>query len=307
MKSTEGKESMEIGAGKKDVRNGKRWKKGISNFFLMTAGSFCYAAAISLFLDPNNLAPGGVTGISIIFNRLFAVSTGTMIFLLNVPIMLLGLWKLGGKIIASTLYNIVLTSFLTNMLGKYGAVTREPVLAALTGAVLLAVGMGGVFKAGSTTGGTDIIIKVLRLKMPHIKTGALYLVLDAVVVTASAFVFKDIDRALYAGIAVFVASFVLDMVLYGRDGAKLIYIISDKSEKITARLLKELDIGVTYINGRGAYSGRDKQVIMCVMRKQLAPRTEDIIKEEDPEAFMIISSATEIFGEGYKSYFSEKL
>ena len=161
--------------------------------------------------------------------------------------------------------------------------------------------MGGVVKAGSTTGGTDIIIKVLRLKMPHIKTGALYLILDAIVVTVSAFVFKDIDQALYAGIAVFVASFVLDIVLYGRDGAKLIYIISDKSEQITQRLLAELEIGVTYINGKGAYSGKDKKVIMCVMRKQLAPRTEDIIKEEDPEAFMIVSSATEIFGEGYKS------
>ncbi|MBO5165430.1 MAG: YitT family protein [Lachnospiraceae bacterium] len=305
MGTAEMKEDLKVN--KEKVSTAKIWKKRISNFFLMTAGSFCYAAAISLFLDPNNLAPGGVTGIAIILNRLFSVSTGTMIFLLNIPIMLLGFWKLGGKLIVSTLYCIALASFLTDRLGTYGAITEEPLLAALAGAVLVAVGMGGVFKAGSTTGGTDIIIKVLRLKMPHIKTGALYLILDAMVVTASAFVFKDIDRALYAGIAVFVASFVLDIVLYGRDGAKLIYIISDKSEQITQRLLAELEIGVTYINGKGAYSGKDKKVIMCVMRKQLAPRTEDIIKEEDPEAFMIVSSATEIFGEGYKSYFSEKL
>ncbi|MBQ9136839.1 MAG: YitT family protein, partial [Lachnospiraceae bacterium] len=292
MGTAEMKEDLKVN--KEKVSTAKIWKKRISNFFLMTAGSFCYAAAISLFLDPNNLAPGGVTGIAIILNRLFSVSTGTMIFLLNIPIMLLGFWKLGGKLIVSTLYCIALASFLTDRLGTYGAITEEPLLAALAGAVLVAVGMGGVFKAGSTTGGTDIIIKVLRLKMPHIKTGALYLILDAMVVTASAFVFKDIDRALYAGIAVFVASFVLDIVLYGRDGAKLIYIISDKSEQITQRLLAELEIGVTYINGKGAYSGKDKKVIMCVMRKQLAPRTEDIIKEEDPEAFMIVSSATEI-------------
>ncbi len=307
MGTAEMREEQDLKMNKEKISATKIWKKRINNFLLMTAGSFCYAAAISLFLDPNNLAPGGVTGIAIILNRLFSVSTGTMIFLLNIPIMLLGFWKLGGKLIVSTLYCIMLASFLTDVLGKYGAITEEPLLAALAGAVLVAVGMGGVFKAGSTTGGTDIIIKVLRLKMPHIKTGALYLILDAIVVTASAFVFKDIDRALYAGIAVFVASFVLDLVLYGRDGAKLIYIISDKSEQITQRLLAELDIGVTYINGKGAYSGKDKKVIMCVMRKQLAPRTEDIIKEEDPEAFMIVSSATEIFGEGYKSYFSEKL
>lgn len=287
--------------------NIKLWKKRIYNFLLMTAGSFIYAVAISLFLDPNNLAPGGVTGISIIFNRLFSISTGTMIFLLNIPIMLLGLWKLGGKLIVSTAYCIILTSVFTDVLGRLGAITEEPLLAALAGAVLVAVGMGGVFKAGATTGGTDIIIKVLRLKMPHMKTGVLYLIMDAIVVTAAAFVFKDIDRALYAGIAVFVASFTLDLVLYGRDGAKLIYIISDNSKKIATRLLEELDIGVTYINGQGAYSGKDKKVIMCVMRKQIAPRTEAIIKEEDPEAFMIVSSATEIFGQGYKSYFSEKL
>ncbi len=131
--------------------------------------------------------------------------------------------------------------------------------------------------------------------------------IDATIVAASVFVFKDLDRVLYAGMAVFVTSFTLDLVLYGRDGAKLIYIISDNSEKITARLLEELDIGVTYVKGQGAYSGKEKRVIMCVMRKQLAPRTEEIVKEEDPEAFMIISSATEIYGEGYKSYFSEKL
>ncbi len=281
--------------------------KKVQNFFLMTAGSFIYAAAISLFLDPNNLAPGGVTGIAIILNRLFSVSTGTMIFFLNIPIMLLGLWKLGKKLIMSTVYCIALTSVFTDILGRYGAVTEEPLLAALAGAVLVAAGMGSVFKAGSTTGGTDIIIKVLRMKMPHMKTGALYLILDAIVVTASVFVFKDVDRALYAGIAVFVASFTLDLVLYGRDGAKLIYIISDHSEKIANRLLEELDIGVTYINGQGAYSKKEKKVIMCVMRKQIAPRTEAVIKEEDPEAFMIVTSATEIFGEGYKSYFSEKL
>lgn len=307
MGNTEISKEKDTKVSEKAISAKKIWKKRISRFLLMTAGSFCYAAAISLFLDPNNLAPGGVTGIAIILNRLFSVSTGTMIFLLNIPIMLLGLWKLGGKLIVSTVYCIILTSFLTDTMGKYGAITEEPLLAALSGAVLLAVGMGGVFKAGSTTGGTDIIIKVLRLKIPYMKTGALYLLLDAIVVTASAFVFKDIDRALYAGITVFVSSFVLDLVLYGRDGAKLIYIISDKADKITIRLLEELNIGVTYINGQGAYSGINKKVIMCVMRKQLAPRTEDIIKEEDPEAFMIVTSATEIYGEGYKSYFSEKL
>lgn len=285
----------------------KTLKRRILEYLLMTVSCLCYAAAISLFLDPNNLAPGGVSGISIILNRLIPISTGNLILLINIPILLLGLWKFGFRLILSTLYCTVLSSMLTNVLSGYGAVTKDPLLAALVGAGLVAVGLGGVFKAGATTGGTDIIIKLLRLRYPHMKTGALFFMIDVTIVAASVFVFQDLDRALYAGIAVFVTSFTLDLVLYGRDGAKLIYIISDNAEKITERLLEELDIGVTYVKGQGAYSGKEKKVIMCVMRKQLAPRTEEIVKEEDPEAFMIISSATEIYGEGYKSYFSEKL
>ncbi len=282
-------------------------KRRALDYLLMTASCICYAVGISLFLDPNNLAPGGVTGISIILNRLFSISTGLMFFILNIPILIVGAWKFGFRFILSTVYCTALISFLTDFFSKYDALTTDPLLAALAGAGLAAVGMGGAFKAGATTGGMDIIIKLLRLKFPYMKTGGLYLIADVLVVTASALVFQNIDRALYSAIAVMVTSFTLDLVLYGRDGAKLIYIISDKSDKIAERLLEELDIGVTYVNGQGAYSGKEKKVIMCVMRKQAAPLAEAVVKEEDPLAFMIVTSATEIYGEGYKSYFSEKL
>lgn len=282
-------------------------KRRMLDYLLMTVSCVCYAVGISLFLDPNNLAPGGVTGISIILNRLFSVSTGQLFFVLNIPILLVGAWKFGGRFILSTVYCTVLISFLTDFFSKYDALTKDPLLAVLAGAGLAAIGMGGAFKAGATTGGMDIIIKILRLKFPYMKTGGLYLIADVLIVTASAFVFQNIDRALYSGIAVVVTSFTLDFVLYGRDGAKLIYIISDEADKIAERLLEELDIGVTYVNGQGAYSGKDKKVIMCVMRKQSAALAEEVVKEEDPLSFMIVTSATEIYGEGYKSYFSEKL
>ena len=125
--------------------------------------------------------------------------------------------------------------------------------------------------------------------------------------TLSAFVFQNIDVALYAGVVVFINSVLLDMVLYGRDGAKLIFIISDRPEAITGRIMSDLDIGVTYITGSGAYSGKAKNVIMCVMKKQLSPKAEEVVREEDPGAFMIVTSATESFGEGYKNIFSERL
>lgn len=286
----------------------KNIQKKCKNIVMMTIGAILYSAAIGMFLDPNALAPGGVTGISIILSRLIPVETGTLILLLNIPILLLGTWKFGIRFILSTIYCIAIISPMTNLFTeKFGALTNDPFLAGVAGGALLAVGMGTVFRARATTGGIDIIVKIIRTKKPHLKTNNLFLLMDAVVVTCSALVFRDVDKALYAGMTVIVTSLVMDIVLYGKDEAKLIHIISDKSEEITKRLLDDLEIGVTYVRGEGAYSGKEKKVIMCVVKKQLSPKVEDIIKEEDPMAFMIVSSAMEIYGEGYKNLFGEKL
>ncbi len=281
--------------------------KRVLDYVVMTLSAATYGIAIGLFQDPNMLAPGGVAGISIIISHLTHIQTGTLVLLMNVPIFLFGLWKFGFRFMISTIYSTFMASMFINFFGRYPAVTDEPLLAALVGGSLSAVGLGMTFRMGSTTGGTDIIIKYLRQKMPYLKTGILMLAMDVTVVTASAIVFGDLERALYAGISVGVTSFVLDLVLYGRDGAKLIYIISDHPGEIAKRLLDELDVGVTYLEGAGAYSGKEKQVIFCVLRKPLSPRAEEIVKEEDSQAFMIVTNATEIYGEGYKSYFGEKL
>lgn len=274
----------------------------------MTLACFCYAVGISLFVEPNNIASGGVTGIAIILNKAIGGSTGIWFFVINIPILLIGMWKFGFKFLMSTVYCTTIISVFTDLLSRYGSpLTNDVLVATIAGGMLTAIGMGGVFKAGATTGGMDIVVKLCKLKFPYMKTGSLFLIMDFLVVLASAFVFQDIDRAFYSAMEVFVTSTLLDLVLYGKDGAKLIYIISDKSEKIAARLLDELNIGVTYMEGQGAYSGREKKVIMCVTKKQIAPRAEEIVKEEDPNTFMIVSSASEIYGEGYKSYFSEKL
>lgn len=277
-------------------------------YVLMTLACFCYAVGISLFVEPNNIASGGVTGIAIILNKAIGGSTGIWFFVINIPILLIGMWKFGFKFLMSTVYCTTIISVFTDLLSRYGSpLTNDVLVATIAGGMLTAIGMGGVFKAGATTGGMDIVVKLCKLKFPYMKTGSLFLIMDFLVVLASAFVFRDIDRAFYSAMEVFVTSTLLDLVLYGKDGAKLIYIISDKSEKIAARLLDELNIGVTYMEGQGAYSGREKKVIMCVTKKQIAPRAEEIVKEEDPNTFMIVSSASEIYGEGYKSYFSEKL
>ena len=287
--------------------NRKHHENIILNYLQITVGALLYAVGVSLFLDPNSLAPGGVTGIAIILNRIAEVETGTWILLINIPILLVGFWKFGIKFLVSTMYCIAVISLFTNELSRFEPITNDRFLACIVGGTLLAVGIGLVFKAKSTTGGTDIIVKLLRLKFPHMKTGGLFLSIDAVIVACSAFLLKDIEVALYAGICIFLISQVLDFVLYGRDEAKLIYIISDYHEQIAKRLLEELDVGVTYVEGIGAYSGKDKKVIMCAVKKPMAPKTEDVVREEDPMSFMIVTSAMEIYGEGYKSYFSERL
>lgn len=285
----------------------KSVKQIMMDYIVITLASVVYAAGVSFFIDPNNLAPGGVTGIAIILNRMVPLETGTLILLINIPIVILGMWKFGGRFIVSTFYAIAMTSVFTNFFASFGAATDDILLAALAGSVLIAAAIGTIFKRGATTGGTDIIIKCFRLKFPHLRTGALFFMTDVCIVAVSGVVFRDMDSALYAGIAVVVTAVVLDVVLYGRDGAKLVYIISDCQERITDRVLADLDVGVTHLSGAGAYSKKEKKIIMCVVRKSLLPRIEEIVKEEDTDAFMIITSATEIFGEGYKSYFSEKI
>ena len=271
------------------------------------AASALYAAAIALFLDPNHLAPGGVSGIAIIINQLTQIPTGTLILIMNVPLMVLGMWKLGFKFLLSTLVVVISSSIFTNLLAPYGPLTTDPLLAACAGGALLAVGMGLLFKLGATSGGTDILIRVIKLKYKHLKTGSLFLITDCCVIAASALVFRNVDLALYAAIATILSSFCLDLVLYGRDEAKLVYLITDHEKAIANRLLEELEIGVTYLQGQGAYTRDNKKVILCAMQKRLLPRVQEIAMEEDPCAFLIVTSASEIFGEGFKDISAPRL
>lgn len=282
------------------------WKI-ILKYVVITAAAAVYGAGISLFIDPNNLAPGGVSGLSIIFNRLIPVETGTIYLLINIPIMILGVWKFGFKFIISTLYAIFAVSLFTNVFSGMAPLTGEPLLGGIFGGMLVAVGIGVVMRAGATTGGTDIIVKCLKQKKPHLKTGTIFLSIDAVIICIGGIVFGNLDTVFFSVISAAVTSRVLDLILYGRDEAKMIFIISNSSEAITDRILKELDTGVTHLTGTGAFKKEDKQIILCVVKKQNTYNVEEIVKQEDASAFMIISSATEIYGEGYKSYYGERL
>lgn len=279
----------------------------IRDYILILGASFLYAYAVSRYLEPNQIVPGGITGLSIIVGNLTQIDTGTLIFLLNLPILIFGIVRFGFRFLISTVWAIIMISVFTNLMGQHRAVTRDLLLASIAGGGMIAVSLGIIFRCGATTGGTDIIVKWLKIKFPYKKTGMLFLLLDAIIILLSVVVFKDMESALYAGITVFVTSKVLDFFLYGADEAKLVYVITDRDECIVKRVLAECATGATVLSGYGAYGKKEKHIIMCAIKKTMMPIIEEIVKDEDPAAFMIITRASEIYGLGYKSYFSQKL
>lgn len=287
----------------------KAFKERFVDYILITAGSLIFAVGVSLFLDPNDLAPGGVSGIAIIISHFWQpVNVGVIIVLLNIPIMIVGVIKFGFRFLFSSIYAVAVSSAAMEILSRtVGAVTDDRLLAAVAGGALQAIGIGMVFRAGATTGGTDIIVRLLRLKFRYLKTGTLFLVIDGVIIVVSGIVFKNLNVALYAALSLTVYMAVFNAVLYGGDGARLVYIISSSKEKIAERIMNELDAGATVLEGKGAYTGQKKEVLMVVLRMRSLPEARDIVREEDKKAFMIVSRATSVFGEGFKSHDEEDL
>lgn len=274
---------------------------------LCTVGACIYAAAVSLFLDPNGIVPGGFTGIAMILGRFIPLSTGTLTLILNVPLLVIGIAVFGLQFLATTIYSVAVSSLMMNLLMPLGPLTDDVLLSSLAGGALMAIGLEIVLLQGATTGGTDVIVKIFRKYFRAISTGKFFIMTDGVIVLCSMLVFKNIDAGLYAAICIIVSSTLMDMMLYGRDQAKLIIIISDLHKEISERLMSELDVGATLLDGHGAYSGSDKKVVLCVVKKWALSRALKIIKSVDAQSFAIVSTANEVFGEGYKPHDGEQI
>ena len=286
------------------------FRRTILRYLYITITTIIYGMAISLFLDKNDLVPGGISGLAIILNRLINVETGTIIFLVNVPILIIGAWKFGIKFMLDTLYVVVISSTVINLLSNYPPVTKDIFLATVIGGSMLAFSLGTILKNGASSGGMDIVVQLVRLKFRHLKTATVFLISDISVIIFSFFVFGNIEIILYSIITCVTFSKVMDKVLYGKDEAKLLYIIVKdkyKEKELVEGLLKELFVGVTYLKGIGAYENNEKKIIMCAIRKNQLPKAKEIVRDTDDSAFMIITSANEILGEGYKSHYSKSL
>lgn len=274
--------------------------KLLKNVLLIIIGSIMYAFSLSLFLTPNKIAPGGVSGIAIMASHLTGIGVGVFLFLINIPLLIIGFIKLGKSFFVGTMAAILLTSVLTDLLAKLPPLTSNVMLSALGGGVSLAVAIGLIFKAGYTTGGTDIVVRLIKLKHKHLKSGIIFIAVDGIISIASGIVFRNPDYALYALLALITSSIVLDIVLYGSDEARLVYIITKKEEEITEYILEKLDIGCTLLDCQGAYSGEKRHTIMCAIKKRDLPQLQEYVLQADRDSFMIVTSANEIYGEGYK-------
>lgn len=285
-------------------------------------GCIVYSLGVSLFLDANKLASGGLTGVALVLNNILSnngitiFDVGTLNIILNIPMFILGFIYFGKRFFLNTACCVAacsaLISFWTWLFGdclNLLPLTQSPLVAAVFGGALFGFGAGIIFKMGGSTGGTDIPVKILRTKFRHIKTGVISMIADIVIVACSFFIDYDFETVLYTVISVIIFTPVFDWVLYGGNSAKTVYIITDidKCDLIKSRILKELDIGATLINAEGAYTGDAKRILLCVVKPFLYPKLRDIVRDEDNKAFMIVSSAKEIYGEGYQNPSDEDL
>jgi uncharacterized membrane-anchored protein YitT (DUF2179 family) len=275
----------------------------LGDFGIIIAGTAAIALSIVVFTAPNNIAPGGVTGLATALKSITPIPIGVWSLMLNVPLFILAFRRLGFRPLVKTLIATIMLSGFIDFFTLFVPVYNHNVLvAAVFGGTLSGAGMGLLFLHELSTGGTDLLSLIISKRFREVHTGTILLVIDCAVVIFAMFIFRDIDVAMYSAISIFVASKVIDAILQGADYAKVIYVITNKGQAITDVLLQATDRGVTVIPASGGYTGEEKQMLTCVVRRGGVTAALNSIKKNDPEAFAFVVSATEVHGEGFKSF-----
>lgn len=289
-------------------KTGSRSKTLVLDGLFFVAGALIDAVAVNVFTAPNHIAPGGITGIGTMLNYLFQTPIGMVNMIINIPIIIWAIVEIGYKLVAKSIAAIIVFSVAIDTLALVlPAYDGNPFLAAIFGGVLEGIGLALIFMRGSTTGGTDMIARLLGKHFRHLSMGKLMLAVDLVIIAASALVYQKLESALYAIIAIFVSTRIIDTILYGTDSGngKLYFIISKKSDEIRRRILEDIDRGVTIIPIQGGYSGQDGEMLLCAVRRYEVAKINDIIHTADRDAFVIVGEAGEITGEGFRSASSD--
>ena len=273
------------------------------DIIFIVAGAMVYATAVTTLTAPNNIAPGGVTGLCTMLNYMFGTPIGLMSFFINIPIILWAVVDIGYKLVVKTMAAIVLSSVSIDLFTGFMPVySGNPILVAVFSGVCEGLGLSLTFIRGATTGGTDMVARLLERRMPHLSMGKLMLALDGVIVAASAVVFGSIENAMYACISIFVCTSIIDTILYGTDvgTGKLFYVMSPRVREMGKRVIEEMDRTVTYLDSHGGYSNEPGETMLCVVRRFEVYQMQAIIRDEDKNAFVIIGDAGQITGEGFR-------
>ena len=278
-------------------RETTRTRELIASYGQIALGCFIGAAGYPLFMTPNRIAPGGLTGVATIINYLLGLPVGTVSLALNVPLFLIGYRAMGRVFVFRSLIATVLFSALIDLL-PLEAMTMDPLLATVYGGVLLGIGLGLILRGGATTGGTDMVARMVHRRFPVITVGAFLFALDCAVVIAAGLI-MGASEALYALINIFLSAKVIDVVMVGFTGNKACLVISSAWERISARVLSEMDRGITQLSARGGYTGEERPTLLCVVSRMEVTALKRIIREEDENAFVIVMEAHEAIGDGF--------
>lgn len=266
-------------------------------------GSTVFALGFSLFLQPHEISGGGISGLALVITELLGFgSVGSVSILINLPLFILGGLKIGKRFFAGSLLGMLLSSLLIDAFALVPMPVVEPLMAALYGGVVCGLGLGFVFICGSSTGGSDILIRLLKLKYRNASIGQISMYFDAVVSVLTGLVFHDVTKALYTGIAVYVTGKVIDAVVYRFDYSKVALIVSSEYEKIAEAIGTKLDRGATFLHAEGSYSHAQTKVVLAAVKKQQVTELKELVMELDPNAFVIVQEAHQVLGDGFSRY-----
>jgi len=272
------------------------------------AGSAIFALGFDLFLMPNDLNPGGISGLSMIVVELLGFgSVGTLSILINLPLFLLGGIKIGKRFFFGSLLGMTFSSLLIDALAFLGITGTDPLIGALYGGVVCGFGLGLVFVCGTSTGGSDILVRLLKLRYRNVPIGQISMTFDAIVVVLTGLVFHDVTKALYTGVTVFICGKVVDAVVYGFDYSKVALIVSKEYEEIARQIGVKLDRGATFLHGEGSYSGRQTKVVLAAIKRQQLTELKELVTAIDPDAFIIVQEAHQVLGDGFSRYTKDSL
>ena len=280
----------------------------LKSLFWITVGSLVFALGFDMFLVPNQIGAGGISGLAMVVNAFVpALSVGAFSVLVNIPLFLAGYRFVGRKFFWGSLAGMLISSVLIDALADIPLVPTEPLMGAIFGGLLVGAGCGVVFMQWAYTGGVDIAARLLKYKLRNLSIGKLVLLVDMSIAVITGIAFRDINKVLYCIVALFVSSEALDAVVYRFDYSYVAMIISNADEGIRDAIDQKLDRGCTYLKGEGAYTGQMKNVIYCAIKRQQVAELKELVMEIDPEAFLVLQEAHQVLGEGFERYSKHRL